>query len=98
MPPRTKGEKAEVIRAILEAIDLGARTGPEIAEIAGVNLSTVHYHLVRKRGTKNSRTLCQQGLVRAITKHAASRREGQAGEIFREYILTAKGERYLQES
>lgn len=86
--------RREVERAILEAVYSGARTMEEIADVAGVEVSTVHYHLVRKRGSK-SKTLCAQGLVRAITKHAASREEGQAAEVFRHFVLTAKGEEYL---
>ncbi len=69
--PRDSEEEtkvAAVARPILETINMGARTIPDIAEIAGVDRGTVHYYLVRKRGAKGG-TLCQQGLGRAITKH-----------------------------
>lgn len=92
MPPDT-----DVARSILDALDLGARTIPDIAEIAGVNRATVHYHLVRKRGAKG-KTLCQEGLARAITKHTVSRAKGKGGEVFREFIITVKGQEYLKET
>lgn len=97
MPRRSGLEQAGVIRDILEAIDLGARTLPRIAEIAGLDRSTCHYYLVRTRGAKGAKTLVQQGLVRAITKHTASRGEGKAAEVFRDFVLTAKGREFLDQ-
>lgn len=91
MPSR----RQEVVRSILEAIDAGARTLGDIADVAGVDMATVHYHLVRKRGAKKGKTLCGQGLVRAITKHASSREEGKRGQVYRHFVLTAKGEEHL---
>lgn len=97
MPRRGEEETKALIRSILETIDMGARTIPDIAEIAGVDRATVHYYLVRKRGAKG-KTLCQQGLVRAITRHTVSKAEGKGGEVFRTFIITAKGQDYLQET
>lgn len=64
MGRRSKEGSKEVVRLILQAIESGARTPPEIARDTGIHKGTVQYYLLRKRGAKVDNNLVRQGLVR----------------------------------
>ena len=97
--PRKPGPRrsAVVEKRILKAVESGAGTLTEIARLAQVDVSTAHYHLVRKREAKKDDTLVKRGLVRARKRFVLSKGEGKAKETFWAFSLTPKGREVLEE-